>query len=80
MTAPRRYRKIAPRGCDPDGYGLGGRRGVNGAAHGAAEHRTQMFGLFALSGHSQRAGMATILVFLLAGLLLLIKVPEPARQ
>jgi UMF1 family MFS transporter len=67
------------------------------------EHRTQMFGLFALSGRatafigpavlawttdafaSQRAGMATILVFLAVGLILLLKVPEtgrtaPARQ
>lgn len=59
------------------------------------EHRTQMFGLFALSGRitaflgpavlawathlagSQRVGMATILVFLFAGLMLLLKVPEP---
>jgi UMF1 family MFS transporter len=58
-------------------------------------HRTQMFGLFALSGRitafvgpavlawataasgSQRAGMATILVFLTAGLVLVLaKVPE----
>jgi UMF1 family MFS transporter len=63
-----------------------------------AEHRTQMFGLFALSGRvtafigpavlawtteafaSQRAGMATILVFLAVGLVLLVKVPEPAKQ
>jgi UMF1 family MFS transporter len=61
------------------------------------EHRTQMFGLFALSGRvtafvgpavlawttdafqSQRAGMATILIFLLVGLMLLLKVPEAAR-
>ncbi len=60
-----------------------------------AGHRTQMFGLFALSGRvtsfvgpavlawataaagSQRAGMATILVFFVSGLaLLLVKVPE----
>jgi UMF1 family MFS transporter len=57
--------------------------------------RTEMFGLYALSGRatsfmgpiafgfataffdSQRAGMATILVFLVAGLLLLIPVREP---
>lgn len=57
--------------------------------------RTEMFGLYALSGRatsfmgpiafgfatglfdSQRAGMATILVFLVAGLLLLIPVQEP---
>jgi len=57
--------------------------------------RTEMFGLYALSGRatsflgpiafgfatgffdSQRAGMATILVFLVAGLLLLIPVKEP---
>lgn len=57
--------------------------------------RTEMFGLYALSGRatsflgpiafgfatgffdSQRAGMATILVFLIAGLLLLIPVKEP---
>jgi UMF1 family MFS transporter len=57
--------------------------------------RTEMFGLYALSGRatsfmgpiafgfatglfdSQRAGMATILVFLLAGLLLLLPVREP---
>jgi len=57
--------------------------------------RTEMFGLYALSGRatsfmgpiafgfatglfdSQRAGMATILVFFLAGLLLLIPVKEP---
>jgi MFS transporter, UMF1 family len=62
------------------------------------EHRTQMFGLFALSGRvtafigpavlawttdafdSQRAGMATILVFLAVGLALLLKVPEAGRQ
>ena len=62
----------------------------------APEHlRTEMFGLYALSGkatafmgpvtfgfanylfHSQRAGMATILVFLAVGLLLLLPVPEP---
>lgn len=61
------------------------------------EHRTQMFGLFALSGRvtafigpavlawttdafaSQRAGMATILVFLAVGLTLLLKVPEAGR-
>ena len=61
------------------------------------EHRTQMFGLFALSGRvtafigpavlawttdafaSQRAGMATILVFLAVGLALLLKVPEAGR-
>ena len=61
-------------------------------------HRTQMFGLFALSGRvtafvgpatlawatelarSQRAGMATILVFFVTGLVLLIgKVPEAPR-
>jgi len=57
--------------------------------------RTEMFGLYALSGRatsfmgpiafgfatgyfgSQRAGMATILIFLVAGLLLLIPVREP---
>jgi UMF1 family MFS transporter len=62
------------------------------------EHRTQMFGLFALSGrvtafvgpavlawttdafHSQRAGMATILVFLAVGLILLLKVPEQGQR
>lgn len=62
-------------------------------------HRTQMFGLFALSGRvtafigpavlasataafdSQRAGMATIVVFFATGLaLLVLKVPEPPRQ
>jgi UMF1 family MFS transporter len=61
------------------------------------EHRSQMFGLFALSGrvtafigpavlawtthamNSQRAGMATILVFLAVGLIVLLKVPEPGR-
>ncbi|HEX9463196.1 MAG TPA: MFS transporter [Alphaproteobacteria bacterium] len=62
-----------------------------------ASHRTQMFGLFALSGRvtafvgpavlawattaagTQRAGMATILIFLLVGLaVLLTKVPERA--
>jgi UMF1 family MFS transporter len=61
------------------------------------EHRSQMFGLFALSGrvtafvgpavlawtthamNSQRAGMATILVFLAVGLLILLKVPEASR-
>jgi len=61
-------------------------------------HRTQMFGLFALSGRitafvgpavlawataasgSQRVGMATILVFLATGLVLVLtKVPEAAR-
>ena len=57
--------------------------------------RTEMFGLYALSGKatsflgplafggatlvfdSQRAGMATIVIFLALGLLLLIRVPEP---
>lgn len=60
------------------------------------ELRTEMFGLFALSGkitafmgpavlawvtmaaHSQRAGMATILVFLSLGLVLLLRVREKA--
>ncbi|MCZ6608166.1 MAG: MFS transporter [Alphaproteobacteria bacterium] len=59
-----------------------------------AEIRTEMFGLYALSGkatafigpallawvtalfHSQRAGMATILVFFIAGLALLAGVPD----
>ncbi len=62
-----------------------------------AEMRTEMFGLFALSGkataflgpallafvtdtlNSQRAGMATILVFFAAGLVLLLPVSEPKR-
>ncbi len=62
------------------------------------ERRTQMFGLFALSGRatafvgpavlawttdafqSQRAGMATILVFLAMGLMLLLKVREQRPQ
>ena len=59
-----------------------------------AELRTEMFGLYALSGkatafigpalvgwvtlwaHSQRVGMATILLFFVAGLILLIPVRE----
>lgn len=63
-----------------------------------ADHRAQVFGMFALSGrittfagpavlawateaaHSQRAGMATILVFLAVGLVLLwLRVPEVQR-
>lgn len=67
-------------------------------AHLAPEAlRTEMFGLFALSGKitaflgpavlgwvtlaadSQRAGMATIIAFLLAGLLLLLPVKMPGR-
>ncbi len=61
------------------------------------ERRTEMFGLFALSGRvtafagpalvawatvafdSQRAGMATILVFLVAGLAVLLPLPDPDR-
>lgn len=63
-----------------------------------AEMRTEMFGLFALSGKvtaflgpavlgwvtlaadSQRAGMATIIAFLLAGLLLLLPVRVPKSE
>lgn len=62
-----------------------------------AEMRTEMFGLYALTGKataflgpmllgwvtlafdSQRAGMATVLLFFAAGLLLLLKVPSPPR-
>ncbi len=61
------------------------------------EHRTELFGLYALSGKataflgpaivgavtlwadSQRAGMATILVFFLIGALLMLPLREPAR-
>ena len=61
------------------------------------ERRTEMFGLFALSGRvtafagpalvgwvtlaagSQRAGMATILVFFVVGLALLLPLPDPDR-
>jgi MFS transporter, UMF1 family len=62
-----------------------------------AEQRTEMFGIYALTGkvtafigpflfgtatawfESQRAGMATILVMLVVGGLLLLRVREPAR-
>ena len=61
------------------------------------EMRTEMFGLFALSGkvtafmgpavlawatlafESQRVGLATVLVFLVAGFFLLLPVKEPGR-
>ena len=63
-----------------------------------AEMRTEMFGLYALTGKataflgpmllgwvtlafdSQRVGMATVLLFFAAGLLLLLKVPSPVRR
>lgn len=68
-------------------------------AHLAPEEmRTEMFGLYALTGKataflgpmllgwatlafdSQRAGMATVLVFFAVGLMLLLKVPSPGRR
>jgi UMF1 family MFS transporter len=68
-------------------------------AHLAPEEmRTEMFGLYALTGkataflgpmllgwvtlafNSQRVGMATVLVFFVVGLLLLLKVPAPPRR
>ena len=61
-----------------------------------ADHVTEMFGLFALSGKvtaflgpavlawvtaifaSQRAGMATVIIFIAAGMLILTTVKEPS--
>lgn len=67
--------RLAPRAIQTEMFGLYALTGKATAFLGP-----MALGWVTLAYHSQRVGMATVLVFFVVGLILLLKVPEPERR